>query len=80
LRRIKIEEGLQRAEREDVLNIQPLDVRLLLHSLSSLECVERKAYNEKIQFAHMINHDIDMTITFAVEFLRKNKKCWHAKE
>ncbi len=50
LKRTKLEKELRKAERR-MLNIQPLAIRLLLHSSSSLECAERKAYNEKIQFA-----------------------------
>jgi hypothetical protein len=34
----------------------------------------RKAYNEKIQFAQMIIHDIYWIKTFAVEFLSKSKR------
>ncbi len=48
LRRTKVEEELKRVKREGMLNIQPLDVRSLLHSSSTLECAEGKAYNEKI--------------------------------
>jgi hypothetical protein len=46
LKGIEVEDELKRAKR-GMLNIQPLVVRLPPHS-SSLECVERKAYNEKI--------------------------------
>jgi hypothetical protein len=52
-----------------VLNIQLLAIRLPPHSSSSLECVEGKVYNEKIQFAHTIIQDIDITRIFVVEFL-----------
>ncbi len=48
--RTKVEEELKRVKREGMLNIQPLDVRSLSHSSSTLECVEGKAYNEKIKF------------------------------
>jgi hypothetical protein len=41
-------EELRRAERESVLNIQPLAISSQPHSSSSLECVEGKVYNEKI--------------------------------
>ncbi len=51
-----------------MLNIQSLVVRSSLHSSSSSKCVEGKAYDEKIQFAQIIIHDIDMTKTFAIEF------------
>jgi hypothetical protein len=51
LRRTKIEEELKRTKREGMLNIQPLVVRSSPHSSSSSECVEGKAYNERIQFA-----------------------------
>jgi hypothetical protein len=49
LRRIEVEEELRRAKKW-VLNIQSLVVRSLPRSSSSSECVEGKAYNEKIQF------------------------------
>ncbi len=68
-----------RAER-GMLNIQLLVVRLLLHSSSSLECVERKAYNEKIQFAQTIIQDINTIGTFIVEFLCESKQHWHVRE
>jgi hypothetical protein len=42
-------------------------------------CVEGKAYNENIQFAQMIIHDINMTRTFAVEFLRRSKIHRHVR-
>jgi hypothetical protein len=48
LRRTKIEEELRRAKCEGKLNIQPLAIKLLLHSSSSLECAKIKAYNEKM--------------------------------
>jgi len=51
LRRIEVKEELTRTKCEGVLNIQPLAVRSPSHSSSSSECVEEKAYNEKIQFA-----------------------------
>jgi hypothetical protein len=51
LRRIEVKEELTRAKREGMLNIQPLAIRSPPHSSSSSKCVERKAYNEKIQFA-----------------------------
>jgi hypothetical protein len=54
LREKKPKEELRRTKKTIMLNIQPLVVRSLLHSPSSLECEEGKAYNEKIQFAHMI--------------------------
>jgi hypothetical protein len=38
----------KRVEREGVLNIQLLVVKSLLHSSSSLECIEGKIYNEKM--------------------------------
>jgi len=43
-------------------------------------CVERKSYNEKIQFVQMIIHDINTTKTYVVEFLRRSKRHWHVKE
>jgi hypothetical protein len=45
---MEAKEELKRAEHENVLNIQLLVVRSSPHSSSSSECVERKAYNEKI--------------------------------
>jgi hypothetical protein len=48
LRRIEIKEELIRVKKKGVLNIQPLAISLPPHSSSSLECVEGKAYNEKI--------------------------------
>jgi hypothetical protein len=79
LRRIEVEEEL-RIIKKGVLNIQLLVIRLLPHSSSFSECAKGKAYNEKIYFAQMIIQDIDTTITFVVEFLRKSKRRWHAKE
>jgi hypothetical protein len=51
LRRTKLEEELKRAQREGVLNNQPLAVRLSPYSSSSLECA--KGNKEKIQFVHI---------------------------
>jgi hypothetical protein len=67
---------LRRTKHEGMLNIQPLVVRLLLHSSSYLECAEGKAYNEKIQFAQTMILDIDMIGTFVFEFLHKSKRHW----
>ncbi len=61
-----------------MLNIQLLAIRSPSHSSSSLECVEGKTYNEKIQFAQTIIHDINQTRTFAIEFLHRSKRRWHA--
>jgi hypothetical protein len=61
-----------------VLNIQLLVVWSSLHSSSSSECAKRKVYNEKIQFAQMIIHDIDQIGTSEVEFLHISKRHWHA--
>jgi hypothetical protein len=47
LTRTKVEEELIKVKR-GVLNIQLLAIRSPLHSSSSSECVERKAYNETI--------------------------------
>jgi hypothetical protein len=49
LRRIKIKEELRKIEKK-MLNIQPLVLKLSLHSSSFSECAKGKAYNEKIQF------------------------------
>ncbi len=50
LRKKKAKKELKKVEGEGVLNIQPLVVRSLLHSSSSLKCAEKKAYNENVQF------------------------------
>jgi hypothetical protein len=63
-----------------VLNIQSLVVRSPLHSSSPLECAKRKAYNDKMQFAQTIIHNIYRTRTFVVEFLHKSRRSWHARE
>ncbi len=52
-----------------MLNKQLLVIRLPLHSPSSLECEEGKAYNENMQFAHTIIQDMYKTRTFIIEFL-----------
>ncbi len=67
-------------KRGGALNIQPLAMRLLLHSSSSSECAKKKAYNEKIQFVQIIIQEIDITGTFAVEFLCRSRRHWRAKE
>jgi hypothetical protein len=48
LRKKEVKDELRRVEREGMLNIQPLAVRSLPHSSSSLECAKGKAYNVKI--------------------------------
>jgi hypothetical protein len=63
-----------------VLNIQTLVVRSLPHSSSSLERVERNAYNEKIQFEQMIIQDINTTKTFVVEFLCRSRQHRRVRE
>jgi hypothetical protein len=68
LKRIKAEEELRRVEHEGMLNIQLLVIRSLLHSTSSLECVEGKTYNENMKFVQMIIHYICRTRTSVVEF------------
>ncbi len=78
LRRTKVEEELKRAVRR-VLNIQSLVVRLLSHS-SSLECVERKAYNEENIVCTNNNSRHDIIRKFAIEFLCKSKQCWCVRE
>jgi len=80
LRRTKVEKELRIAKREGVLNIQPLALRLPLHSSSSLECVKGKAYNEKIHFAQTIIQDINTTRTSVVEFLHRSERRWCPKE
>jgi hypothetical protein len=74
LKRTKVEEELRKTKRGEVLNIQLLVVRSSSHTSSSLECVEGKAYNEKIQFVHKIIQDIDTIGTFVVEFLCRNRR------
>ncbi len=63
-----------------MLNIQPLTIRSLSHSSSSLKCAEGKAYNEKIQFVQTIIYNCDIIGTSTIEFLRKRKQHWHARE
>ncbi len=58
LRRIEVEEELRRVEHEGVLNIQSLVARSLPHSSSSLQCAERKVYNEKIQFTQTVTKSL----------------------
>jgi hypothetical protein len=48
LTKIDLEEELRRVKRKGVLNIQLLVIRSPSHSSSSSECVEGKAYKEKI--------------------------------
>jgi hypothetical protein len=48
LKKIKAEKELRRIKHEGALNIQPLAIRSLPHSSSSLECEEGKVYIEKI--------------------------------
>jgi hypothetical protein len=73
LRKIEVNEELRRVEKEGMLNIQPLVVRLPLHSSSSSKCVEGKVYKEKIQFVQTIIQDIYITRTYVVEFLCKSR-------
>jgi hypothetical protein len=51
LKKTQVEKELRIAHKKGVLNIQQLAIRSLLHSSSLSKCAERKAYNEKIQFA-----------------------------
>ncbi len=80
LKKIEVDEQLRRVEKGGVLNIQSLAMRLPPHSSSSSKCVERKAYNEKIQFVQTIIQDIDTTGTSIVEFLCRSRRHWWAKE
>ncbi len=73
LKRIELKEQLRREEKEGVLNIQLLAIRLLPHSSSSLECAKGKAYKENIYFAQMIIQDINTTRTSIVEFLCRSR-------
>ncbi len=67
----EVEKELRRAKKGGMLNIQLLVVSSLSHSSSSSECVEGKAYNEKIQFTHRIIQNIiqleHMQLSFCVE-------------
>ncbi len=62
-----------------MLNIQSLAISLSFLSSSSLECVEGKVSNEKIQFAQTIIHNINMIESSIVEFMRKSKIRWCAR-
>jgi hypothetical protein len=74
LRRTEVEEELRKVEKEGVLNIQSLAIRLSSHSSSSSERVERKAYNEKIQFVHILIQDINTIGTSINHFLRRSRR------
>jgi hypothetical protein len=60
-----------------MLNIQPLVIKLSLHSSSSSECVEGKAYNENIQFVQTIIHGINRTKTYVIKILNRRRR-WRA--
>ncbi len=79
LKRKEVEDEL-RITQKGMLNIQPLTIRSLSHSSSSLKCAEGKAYNEKIQFVQTIIYNCDIIGTSTIEFLRKRKQHWHARE
>jgi hypothetical protein len=55
-----------------------LVIGLSPHSSSFSEGAEEKMCNEKIEFMQIIIHDIDRSKTFAVGFLHKSKRHWHA--
>jgi hypothetical protein len=74
LKKIEAKEELRGVECVGVLNMQLLVVKLPPHSPSSLKCKEDKTYNEKMQFAEMIIHDIYINGTFVMQFL-----CRHIK-
>ncbi len=59
-----------------MLNIQSLAVKLPPCSPSSLKCKEGKTYNEKMQFAQVIIHDIYKIELFVVKFLCRHRKSW----
>jgi hypothetical protein len=80
LRKTKAKKELRRVDCEGMLNIQPLAIRSPLYSSSSSECAQGKVYYEKIQFVHMIIHDIGMIRTFVINFLHRSKKCWCVRE
>ncbi len=64
-----------------MLNIQPLAMKSPPHSPSFSKCEEGEAYNEKMQFAHMIIEDIQKFETYAVEFLCiRRRGCWNSSE
>jgi hypothetical protein len=71
---------LKRVERKGVLNMQMLVVRLLSLSSSSLKCAKGKVYNEKMQFAQTIIHDIHRIGTYAIDFLHKSRRSWCVKD
>jgi hypothetical protein len=62
---------LRRGESVGVLKIQLFIVRSSPHSLSSLECEEKKQYHVKMQFAHSIIQNIYRSGAYVVEFLRR---------
>ncbi len=49
---------MRRVNCAGMLNIQPLAMKSPPHSPSFSKCEEGEAYNEKMQFAHMIIEDI----------------------
>jgi hypothetical protein len=80
LRKTKVKKELRIAKKKGLLNIQLLVIRLPPHSSSMLECVKGKAYIKKIQFAQMINQDINTSKISIIEFLCKSKRRWCPKE
>ncbi len=57
-----------------MLNIQPLAIRLSLHSPSSSECEEGKTNNEKMQFTHTTIQDMYKIETSRIEFLCRHRR------
>jgi hypothetical protein len=62
-KKTQVGKELRITQREGALNIQQLVVRSPPHSSSLSKCAERKAYNEKIQFAQIIIQDVDIICT-----------------
>lgn len=71
---------LRRGESARVLNIQLLAVRSSSHSLSSSKCEERKQYHEKMQCVHSIISEIYRSGSYAVEFLKRQRRGWSSRE
>jgi len=57
-----------------------LVVKLLLLFSSFLKCAKGKMYNEKMQFAQTIIHDIHRIRTYAIDFLHKSRRSWCVKD
>lgn len=71
MRKKEAKEQLRIIECDGVLNIQSLVIKLLSHSPSSSKCEKHNAYNEKMQLAQTLIHDIYRNGTYAIDFLRR---------